>query len=69
MVPWRAAARKSGRYAPTCPSMPSVPRSICCMAATAVKSLVSEARSKGVSTVIGTRADSGSSTPASASAS
>ncbi|CAM5511548.1 hypothetical protein SALBM311S_05738 [Streptomyces alboniger] len=54
---------------PTRASMPSVPRSICWTAATAVNSLVREARSKGVSTVIGTRAAGGSSTPASVSGS
>ena len=40
-------------------SRPSVPRSICCTAATAVKSLVREARSKTVSTRIGTHALAG----------
>jgi hypothetical protein len=43
--------------------MPSVPRSICCTAATAVNSFVSEARSNGVSTLTGTREPAGSSTP------
>ncbi|CAM5478968.1 hypothetical protein SGRIM128S_07685 [Streptomyces griseomycini] len=68
-MPCRAAAVKSGRYAPTRASMPSVPRSICCTAATEVNSLVRDARSKGVSTVIGTRSAGGSSTAVSVSAS
>ncbi|CAM5459645.1 hypothetical protein SVIOM74S_03672 [Streptomyces violarus] len=69
VMPWRAAAVKSGRYAPTFASMPRVPRSICCTAATAVNSLVRDARSKGVPTVIGTRSSGGSSTPASVASS
>lgn len=69
VMPCSRAARNSGRYAPTRASMPSVPRSSCCTAATAVNSLVREARSKGVCTVIGTRACGGSSTPVSLSSS
>jgi len=48
VMPWRAAAAgKSGKYAPTIASMPSVPRSICASHATAVTRLVTMARSKG----------------------
>lgn len=65
VMSWAEAARNSGRYAPTRASIPSVPRSSCCTAATAVNSLVREARSKGVWTVIGRRSPGGSSTPVS----